>query len=326
MRIVYAGNTLSPRLLNNVLDQLEGHDYVIDCIAKNFETLEPGSSFRLLRQDLVKRYGKEGAAARIICTGTIGSPLEDLAYEQGYTFMPFATNVGGRFTALTAVHLLPMAAAGIDIRALVEGARKMSVHCRTASAQENLSMRYASIRKLLWDAGYRIELLSFFEPTLRWFSKWWEQLFAESEGKDGKGIFPTPAMYSEELHSIGQFVQEGTHILFETFFDVTEKDEKDSLVLGGTDVEDGFSYLDGMDFWDINRTAFTATRAAHAETLPCLTLTIDRIDEENYGMLFYMMFYACYISCTLLGICPFDQEGVEVYKRRMFKALGKPGA
>lgn len=322
-RIVYAGNTLSAHELNGVLAELEGHDVVIDCIAKNFETLEPGSSFRLLRQYLVGRYGKEEAAHRIVCTGTIGSPLEELCRAEGYTFVPFATNVGGRYTALTEVHLLPLAVAGADIRALAAGAKRMQEQLRATDGLENSAWRYACLRNILWDRGYRVELLGFFEPRFRWFSKWWEQLYAESEGKDGKGIFPAALECSEEMHSLGQYAQDGTHQLFETFIDLMEPGAGDSLVLGGTDVADAFGYLDGKDFWDINKASFNATRAAHAEVLPVLTLEIDRIDEEHFGMLFYWFAFACYASGSLLGVNPFDQPGVEAYKRLMFEALGK---
>lgn len=322
-RIVYAGNTLSAHELNGVLAELEGHDVVIDCIAKNFETLEPGSSFRLLRQYLVGRYGKEEAARRIVCTGTIGSSLEELCRAEGYTFVPFATNVGGRYTALTEVHLLPLAVAGADIRALAAGAKRMQEQLRKTDGLENSAWRYACLRNILWDRGYRVELLGFFEPRFRWFSKWWEQLYAESEGKDGKGIFPAALECSEEMHSLGQYAQDGTHQLFETFIDLMEPGAGDSLVLGGTDVADAFGYLDSKDFWDINKASFNATRAAHAEVLPVLTLEIDRIDEERFGMLFYWFAFACYASGSLLGVNPFDQPGVETYKRLMFEALGK---
>ncbi|WP_085830949.1 glucose-6-phosphate isomerase [Collinsella vaginalis] len=322
-RIVYAGNTLSAWELRRMLEDLDGHDVVIDCVAKNFETLEPGSSFRLLRQYLVERYGREEAARRIVCTGTIGSPLEDLCRAEGYTFVPFATDVGGRFTALTEVHLLPLAVAGVDIRALVAGARETEHSCRTAGPTQNDAFRYAAVRKLLWDRGYQVELLGFFEPRFRWFSKWFEQLFAESEGKDGRGIFPVAAEYCEELHSLGQYVQDGTRQLFETFLDVREPGPGDSLVLGGTDVEDGFGYLDGKDFWDINKASFEATRAAHAEVLPCLTVEIDQLDDHHLGTLLYWFAFACMASGELLGVNPFDQPGVEAYKMLMFRALGK---
>lgn len=191
-RLVWAGNTLSAWELNRVLDELEGHDVVIDCIAKNFETLEPGSSFRLLRQYLVERYGREEAARRIVCTGTIGSPLEDLCRAEGYTFVPFATNVGGRYTALTEVHLLPMAVAGVDIRALVAGARTMERLLRTAPAGENSAFAYASARNMLWDRGYRVELLSFFEPRFRWFSKWWSSSSPRARERMAGAYSPLP--------------------------------------------------------------------------------------------------------------------------------------
>ena len=323
MRIVYAGNTLSAQALNRMLASLEGHDVVIDCIAKNFETLEPGSSFRLLRQWLIARYGATEAARRIVCCGTPGASLEELARAEGYHFVPFATNVGGRYTALTAVHLLPLACAGVDVRALVAGASEMERLCRQTPAADNLALRYACARNLFWERGYRVELLSFFEPRFRWFAKWWEQLFGESEGKNGKGLFPASAEYSEELHSLGQYVQDGTHLLFETLLDVVGKGSEDSLVLGSTDVPDGFGYLDGADFWDINKASLAATREAHANVLPVLTLELDATDEAHWGMLFYLFAFSCYLSGSILGVNPFDQPGVEAYKQLMFKALGR---
>lgn len=324
-RVIYAGNTLSAFELRRVLEDLEGHEVVIDCVAKNFETLEPGSSFRLLRQWLVNRYGEKDAAARIVCCGTPGSHLEDLCREHGYAFTTFPEPVGGRYTALTEVHLLPLAFAGVDVRALVAGARAEESLLRdpVSDPAGNAAWRYALVRKLAWDAGLRVELLSFFEPRFRWFSKWYEQLFGESEGKDGRGLFPASAEYSEELHSLGQYVQDGTHQLMETFLDVLEPGEGDSLVLGGQDIDDRFGYLDGVDFWDINKASFAASRAAHAATLPCPTIELDRVDEEHLGRLFYFFMFSCYLSAELLGVNPFDQPGVEAYKQLMFKTLGK---
>lgn len=324
-RVVYAGNTLSAFELRRVLEDLEGRNVVIDCVAKNFETLEPGSSFRLLRQWLVGRYGPEGAARRIVCCGTPGSHLDDLCHEHGYEFTTFPEPVGGRYTALTEVHLLPMAFAGVDVRALVAGARSEEalLRDRAADPADNPAWRYALVRRLAWDEGLRVELLSFFEPRFRWFSKWYEQLFGESEGKDGLGLFPASAEYSEELHSLGQYVQDGTHQLMETFLDVMEPGPLDSLVLGGSDIDDRFGYLDGCDFWEINKASFTASRAAHARTLPCPTIELDRVDEEHLGRLFYFFMFSCYLSAELLGVNPFDQPGVEAYKQLMFKTLGK---
>lgn len=319
--IIWAGNTLSASAMNKMLAMLDGKDFCIDCIAKNFETLEPGASFRVLRQLLVKRYGKEEAAKRIIATGTFGSSLEKLCAVNGFTFIPFPTDIGGRYTAMSNVGLLPMAVAGLDVRAVVSGAKKMREELYTSSPEENLALRYAAIRNLLYGDGYALEMLSSFEPQLRWFYKWWIQLFAESEGKDGKGLFPVASEYSEELHSVGQFVQDGSPILFETFIDVAQ--QQSSLILEADDVVDYFDYLNGKDFFDVNKASFTATRTAHAEKLPCLTLTIDAIDEENFGALFYFYQFMCVVSGRILGIDPFDQPGVEAYKGWMFKALGK---
>lgn len=319
--IIYSGNTLSANAMNQLLKKLEGKDIYIDCIAKNFETLEPGASFRLLRQYLVKKYGRDEATQRILCTGTIGSNLERLCEREGYTFLPFATDVGGRYSALTYVHLLPMAVAGIDIGKLVAGAKAMEAELHSTGAMDNTALRYAALRNLYYQKGYRVELLSSFEPQWRWFYEWWKQLFAESEGKDNRGLLPVTAEFSEQLHSLGQFIQDGSPILFETFLDI--RDQQDSLIIGSNDVEDGFDYLNGKDFWTINKTSFEATRASHSEKLPCLTLQVERLDAEQFGALFYFFEFACYLSGSLLGVDPFDQPGVEEYKKRMFRVLKK---
>lgn len=319
--ILYAGNTLSAHAMKRMLHALEGRDFVIDCIAKNFETLEPGASFRMLRAALAERYAPEEAARRVICTGTAGSSLEELCTEQGYTFVPFPDNIGGRYSALSYVGLLPMAVAGIDIEALAAGAAAMEKELRTAPAEENLALRYAVLRNLYYQKGYRLEMLASFEPQLRWFYKWWVQLFAESEGKDGKGIFPVSAEYSEELHAVGQYVQDGSPLMFETFLDVAAR--QDSLVIRPDGRADGFDYLNGKDFFDINKAAFQATVTAHSEKLPCLILQVPSLDAGSFGQLFYFFEFACYLSGSILGINPFDQPGVEAYKRWMFAALGK---
>ncbi len=321
--IVYAGNTLSANAMNRMLESLEGREVYIDCVAKNFETLEPGASFRVLRQYLVRRYGRREAAGRILCTGTPGSPLEELCRREGYAFLPFPPNVGGRYTALSYVHLVPLAVAGVDIRALARGASEMEQLLKAQPAGENMALRYAVLRNLYNRCGYRAEMLSAYEPRLAWFFKWWEQLFAESEGKDGKGLLPITGEYSEQLHSLGQFVQDGTHLMFETFLDVQTPGAGDSLILGGTDVEDGFGYLDGKDFWTLNKASFAATRRAHSQVLPCLTLEIGALDAYHYGQLFYFYAFVCYLSGSLLGVNPFDQPGVEAYKAWMFETLGK---
>ena len=319
--IIYAGNTLSPHALSQMMAKVKGRSVYIDCIAKNFETLEPGSSFRILRKYMYDTYGAKEAAKRIIATGTKGSLLEALCREEGYTFLEFPLNVGGRFTAVTSVGLLPMAVAGIDIRQVVLGAARMEEELFEKPASENMAFIYAVLRNMYHEKGYSLEMLASFEPQLRWFYKWWVQLFAETEGKDGKGLFPVCGEYSEELHAVGQFVQDGTPLMFETFIDVL--DPGASLMIENDGIGDAFDYLDGMDFGEINRTAFLATLKAHKEKLPCLIFHVDCLDAYHFGQLFYFFMFSCYLSARLLGVNPFDQPGVEAYKKWMFDGLGK---
>lgn len=319
--IIYAGNTLSSNALNRMLSSLEGKSVYIDCIAKNFETLEPGASFRILRKYLEDTYGEKGAAERIIATGTKGSSLEQLCRDNGYEFLEFPEDIGGRYTAISNVGLLPMAIAGIDIHAVARGAAEMEARLKKDCTPDNPAYRYACIRNAAFQHGYRVEVLSSFEPQLRWFYKWWQQLFAESEGKDGKGLFPSCCEFSEDLHSVGQFIQSGTHVLLETF--LTVKEGQSSLVIHGDGKKDYFDYLNGMDFKDINQIDFEATIQAHSKDLPCLNVEMERLDACGFGELFYFFQYACYISAEILGVNPFDQPGVEAYKARLFAALGK---
>ena len=319
--IIYAGNTLSANTMNRLLKQLENKRFFINCIAKNFETLEPGVSFRILRQELASRCSTIETAKHIICTGTYGSSLEQLCINEGYTFLPFPTNIGGRYSAMSYVGLLPMAVAGIDIRALVQGASDMEQALHTGAPDKNLALRYAVLRNLYYKHGYSMELLASFEPQFCYFYKWWIQLFAESEGKNGKGLFPVAAEYSEELHAVGQYIQDGAPLMFETFLDVEAR--QDSLVVMPDQKTDFFDYLDGKDFYDINKAAFSATLTAHSKKLPCLIFEIPALDAYNFGQLFYFFQFACYLSGCLLGVNPFDQPGVEAYKSWMFRALGK---
>lgn len=321
IEILYMGNTLSPYALNKAIDSLNGKDFTIDCIAKNFETLEPGSSFRLLREVMAKRYSAKECAERTICTGTYGSSLEALCRKEGYTFLSFPLDIGGRYSALTNVGLLPMAIADIDINALAKGASDMEAELKAKAGKDNIALLYAAARHLLHKEGYSVELLSSFEPQLRHFYKWWIQLFAESEGKEGKGLLPSCAEYSEELHSLGQFIQDGSPLLFETF--LSPEEQQSSIIVRPDGKNDHFDYLNGMDFFDINKAAFKATLSAHSEKCPCLVISFPKIDEYNFGQLFYFFEFSCYVSASLLGVNPFDQEGVEAYKRQMFKALGK---
>lgn len=318
--ILYAGNTLSPYALNQMLQKLEGKSVYVDCIAKNFETLEPGASFRVLRKFLYEKYGKE-AGKRIIATGSKGSSLERICEQHGYTFLEFPENVGGRFSAITSVGLLPMAVAGIDIQKLVKGAADMEKQLLLDESNGNIAWQYACIRNMYYKKGYSLELLTGFEPQFRWFYKWWVQLFGESEGKENKGIFPVSAEFCEELHAVGQYIQDGAPLMFETFLDVQEQNA--SLFAEKDQVEDFFDYLNGKDFWEMNKASFHATVKAHKEKLPCLILEVERMDEYHFGQLFYFFMFSCYVSARILGVNPFDQPGVEAYKKWMFEALGK---
>lgn len=331
--IVYAGNSLSPWAFQQVMKKIRGKSVYIDCIAKNFQTLEPGAAFRVLREYLYETYGDE-AAKRIIATGSTGSLLEDICKEHGYTFVEFPRNVGGRYTALTAVGLLPMAVAGIDIRELVRGAGEMAKSLHEAAAAVKMggggldeypglaAYRYAVARNLYDREGYSMEMLASFEPQLHWFYKWWIQLFAESEGKEDKGLYPISGEYSEELHSVGQFLQDGSPLLFETFIHLTNP-EASMTVHADERVKDDFDYLNGMDFRRINEAAYGATLNAHSEKLPCMVLELEALTPYHFGQLFYFFMYSCYVSAGILGVNAFDQDGVEAYKQRMFKALGK---
>ena len=324
--ILWAGNTISACETARLLKELDGYQSVyIDCIAKNFETLEPGISFRVLRRYLEQRYGQAEAAKRIFATGTPGSTLHQLCIDNGYTFLTFPERIGGRYSVGSDVGLFPMAVAGVDVKALVQGMRDMRDQLHAAPAGENLALRYACLRKWMLEQGLSLEMLAFFEPRLDYFAKWWIQAFAESEGKDGTGLYPVVSSNSEDLHSIGQFIQQGSPILFETFVTVRARDA--SVVLPATDKKDYFDYLTGRDFWDINDTARQATMRAHSEGgIPCLELSIPAIDAHTLGELFYFFLFSCYLSCRLVGVNPFNQPGVESYKGYMFKNLGKPGA
>ena len=318
--IRYAGNGLSPRALSKLLGELdEKNEIYINVIAKNFATLEPGSHFRVLRSYLEKRYGKADAGKRIITTGTIGSSLERISKENGYTFLSFPEDIGGRYSAHSAVGLLPMAVAGIDIDRLVEGVSDQMEEERRQGI-DSAAASYAIARWLLYRKGFCIEQLVSDEPSLRLFGRWWRQMYGESGGKDGLGIYPATSIYTEDLHSIGQLVQEGERNLFETFLSMPDDS---SLIVPSSSYEDGFEYIEGKDFAEMNRIAIDATIGAHSSAgVPCIRLDADGCDAYYWGRVFYFFEYSCALSCLLFGVNPFDQNGVEEYKRRMFSALG----
>lgn len=320
--IVYLGNTLSPYYISHTLKRMEGKSVYIDVIAKNFETLEPGSHFRILRQWMKERYTKAEMAKRIIVTGTLGSRLEEIANENGYLFLQFPVPVGGRYSAFTPVGLFPVMAAGLDVDAFLAGVQSAMDDCRM-NPETNPATGYASARNLLYRKGYDIEMLVSFEPQYAYMAKWWVQLFGESEGKKKKGIYPAAAIYSEDLHSIGQYMQDGRRNLIETF--VSVKNPKAAMLIEpDPEFGDRFDYLDGMDFDQINKAAEDATWEAHANGgVPCIRLGVEEISERTFGELYYYFMMACAVSGTLMGVNPFDQDGVEEYKRSMFAALGK---
>jgi len=324
VEVVYAGNSLSPNHINKIVSKLEGKSIYVNVIAKNFATLEPGITFRVIRNYMEQRYGEIEAGKRIIATGSLNnSNLEVLGKKKGYTLMPFPLDVGGRYSVLTAVGLLPIAVAGIDITELLMGAKDLKKEIHLKAPVENPAVLYGVIRNILLQKGYSIEILSQFEPLLSYFSKWWVQLFGESEGKSGKGIYPTACSFSEDLHSLGQYIQEGQRILFETFLNLENQGSSYKIPHEEFDIDD-FQYIDGKDFAYLNKTAYEATVQAHTDGgVPCVVIDIPELTPYYMGQLFYFFEYACYISGSILGINPFDQPGVEAYKEKMFAELKK---
>ena len=316
----YIGNTMSARAVQSVLAQLQGKRvYFID-IAKNFETLEPGIGFRLMTDYL--RRTTAHYAAHVSVVGTPGSALHKLAQEEGFCFWPFDEEIGGRFSGFSDVSLLPLAVNGVNIAAFIDGAKALQVRYRELDAKDNPSYQYALSRYALYQAGKAIEIFASFEPHLEHVLKWCVQLFAESEGKDRKGLFPARANYSEDLHAIGQYVQDGQRNLIETFFHVHE--EIEHVLIPNNGLNDGFGYIEGKSLKEINDTVFHATLTAHHDaTVPCFVVTLDTLDERHLGELFYFFMTACYISALLLEVNPFNQDGVEAYKTNMFTSLGK---
>lgn len=318
--VIYAGNNLSGHYLNQLIESLEGKSVYLNCIAKNFATLEPGIAFRVLRHYIEERYGKDEAANRITVTCSMNdSSLQRLGENNGYNIMPFPLDIGGRYSVLSPVGLLPMAVAGIPIDEILKGGRDMEAYIKNTPLDQNDAIYYAVARNILLDKGFKIELLSCFEPSMEYFAKWWIQLFGESQGKEGTGLFPSSCHYSEDLHSMGQYIQEGPRILIETFLNINEPIDNIKLKLDHTD---GFDYVDNRDLEALNKAAYDATIKAHAEGgIPCFEVNIPQISPYYMGQLFYFFMMACYASSELLEINPFDQDGVENYKYNMFTTL-----
>ncbi|MGD1821778.1 MAG: glucose-6-phosphate isomerase [Pleomorphochaeta sp.] len=314
--VIWAGNNLSSYEAKNVIDSIGDRDFCINVIAKNFKTVEPGVGFRIFRDLLIKKYG-ETYNERVITTGTINSYFEVLSKKEGYTFIDFPNELGGRYSLFSNVGLLPIAFANYDIKALVEGAKNIASDIKYNEDVIN----YIAFRTANYSSNLNIEMLSYFEPRLFRFAKWWMQLDAESEGKDNKGIFPVTANFSEDLHSIGQFIQSGNPILFETFIKINK--QSFDIPLLKNNVEDEFDYLNNKTLTEVNKISEMATIKAHSSRLPVCVIEVEKLEEFELGQLMYMYFYVTYISCVYMDVNPFDQPGVETYKAWMFEGLKK---
>ena len=325
-KIYFAGNNISGSYLDDILKLCEGKRVSVNIISKSGTTTEPAIAFRVLRKYLEEQYGEEEAAKRIYCTtDKAKGTLKQLADNKGYECFVVPDDVGGRFSVLTAVGLLPIAAAGADIDALMYGAREASKEYANPDLAKNDCYTYAALRNAFYRKGKAIELLVSYEPRFTMMAEWFKQLFGESEGKDNKGLFPAAVTFSTDLHSMGQYVQDGARILFETVVTFGETD-KDVIIEKEADDGDGLNFLAGKPMAFVNEKAFEGTVLAHTDgQVPNLVINVDKPDEENLGRLIYFFEKACAISGYMLGVNPFDQPGVESYKKNMFALLGKPG-
>lgn len=325
-QIFFAGNNISPNYINGLLKTIEGKDVSVNIISKSGTTTEPAIAFRIFKEYLEKKYGKEEAKKRIFATtDKARGALKNLADEEGYETFVVPDDVGGRFSVLTAVGLLPIAVCGADIDKLMAGARDAMDIYSGDDVCENDCYMYAAIRNILHRKGKNIEMLVNYEPELQYFIEWWKQLYGESEGKDQKGIFPAGASFSTDLHSMGQYIQDGRRSLFETVLYV-ENSKEDIVVGTDPDNVDGLNFLSGKTVDFVNKKAFEGTLLAHTDGgVPNLVIKLAALDEYTLGQLFYFFEKACGISGYMLGVNPFDQPGVESYKKNMFALLGKPG-
>jgi len=325
-QMLYAGNSISPVYLNELIEAIGDRDFSINVISKSGTTTEPAISFRIFREILENKYGVEEARKRIyVTTDRAKGALKELSKEEGYETFVVPDNIGGRYSVLTAVGLLPIAVAGVNIDELMQGAKDAQDKYLDSDLKYNECYQYAVARNILNKNLKDIEILVNYEPKMHYFTEWWKQLFGESEGKMGKGIFPAGVDFSTDLHSMGQYIQEGKRNLFETVINIEEaasdipmKEEEDNL--------DGLNYLNGKTMDYVNKKAMEATIEAHvAGGVPNIVINIDRLDARVIGHLIYFFELACAMSGSMLGVNPFNQPGVEEYKKNMFKLLEKPG-
>ena len=324
--IYFVGNSISSTYIQHLIDVIGDRDFSVNVISKSGTTTEPAIAFRIFKGMLEKKYGKAEAAKRIYATtDKARGALKSLATAEGYETFVVPDDVGGRFSVLTAVGLLPIAASGADIDKLMEGAASGRKRALEADFDENDALQYAAVRNILLRKGKAIEVLANYEPSLHYVSEWWKQLYGESEGKDQKGIFPASVDLTTDLHSMGQFIQDGSRTLFETVMNVEES--RCELTIGEEPVDlDGLNYLAGKTVDFVNKSAMNGTILAHTDgNVPNLIVNIPKQDEFFLGELFYFFEFACGVSGYVLGVNPFNQPGVESYKKNMFALLGKPG-
>ena len=324
--IYYVGNSISSTYLQDLIDVLKGKDFSVNIISKSGTTTEPAIAFRIFKKMLEDKYGEAEAAKRIYATtDKAKGALKNLSNEKGYESFVVPDDVGGRFSVLTAVGLLPIAVSGADIDKLMEGAASGRELALNNAFAENDALLYAAVRNILLGKGKSVEITANYEPSLHYFGEWWKQLYGESEGKDGKGIFPAAVDLTTDLHSMGQFIQDGTRLMFETVVNVEKS--KHTVVIGEEEVDlDGLNYLAGKDMDFVNKCAMNGTVLAHVDgDVPNLLVNVPEQNEFFLGQLFYFYEFACGVSGYTLGVNPFNQPGVESYKKNMFALLGKPG-
>ena len=325
-KIFFVGNNMSPNYMNDLLECIGNKDISINVISKSGTTTEPAIAFRIFREFMESKYGVDGARRRIyVTTDKEKGALKTLSNEEEYETFVIPDNIGGRYSVLTAVGLLPIAVAGIDIDKLMYGAKNAEDKYTENSVKYNQCYQYAVARNILYSQEKTTEILVNYEPKMQYFTEWWKQLYAESEGKENKGIFPTGAMFTTDLHSIGQYIQEGRRNLFETVISI-EKPETDIKIKKDVDNIDGLNFVADKTMDYVNKKAMQGTIEAHvAGGVPNIIITMERLDAENLGELIYFFELACAISGKILGVNPFNQPGVEAYKKNMFTLLGKPG-
>ncbi|MHB1483184.1 MAG: glucose-6-phosphate isomerase [Saccharofermentanales bacterium] len=325
-QIVFAGNNLSSAYMDDLIDILDSKDVSLNVISKSGTTTEPAVAFRILKAYMEKRYGKAGAKNRIYATTDKNKgALKSLADKEGYNTFVVPDDIGGRFSVLTAVGLLPIAVAGLDIREIMKGSKDAMLLYRDSNIDENDCYAYAVARNCLLRKGYQIEVMANYEPNFHFMTEWWKQLFGESEGKDGRGIFPAGVDNTTDLHSMGQYIQDGVRTIFETTISVA-KSRKSMMIPEDPSDSDGLNYLSGMNLDEVNNKARLGTILAHVDGgVPGFTISIPELNAYWFGQLVYFFEKACGISGYLLAVNPFDQPGVESYKKNMFALLGKPG-